>query len=221
MKQTLSFLKELKDNNNKPWFTAHKDEFEAAKAEMKELSQALVGMMLKHDNVDPKPKIFRIYRDVRFSKDKTPYKKNMSGSMTRSTAALRGGYYFHVEPGGSFLGGGFWGPNAKDLLHIRQQIEMDADPLREVINSDAFKNYFGSLEGEQLKTAPKGFDKEDPNIDLLRYKSFIVSKKFTDKEVLSKDFAEKLNDGFKNMRPFFDVMTDYLTTNLNGESLIE
>lgn len=220
MKKTLSFLNELKENNNKPWFTAHKEDFEAAKAEMKELAKDLMGMMLTHDNVDTKPKLFRIYRDVRFSKDKTPYKKSMSGSMTRNTAALRGGYYFHVEPGGSFLGGGFWAPSTKDLLHLRQQIQLDPQPLRAVIAAPEFKSYFGEMGGEQLKTSPKGFDKEDPNIDLLRYKAFIVSKKFTDEEVLQKDFAEKLNQGFANMRPFFDVMSEFLTTNLNGESLI-
>jgi len=220
MKNTLSFLKEIKENNNKPWFTAHKAEFETAKAEMNDLAKELVSKMLLHDNIDPKPKLFRIYRDVRFSKDKTPYKSNMSASMKRNTAALRGGYYFHVEPGGSFLAGGFWQPNPKDLLHIRQQIQQDAEPLREVLQSKDFVDYFGQLEGEQVKTAPKGFDKADPNIDLLRHKGFIVTKYFTDKEVTSKDFADQLNTGFSKMRPMFDVMSEYLTTNLNGELLI-
>jgi len=220
MKHTLNFLKELGKNNNKPWFTEHKQDFEKAKGEVGKLSQDLVAHMLKHDNIDPKPKLFRIYRDVRFSKDKTPYKKSLSGSMKRNTPALRGGYYFHIEPGNSFLAGGFWGPEPKDLLHIRQQIQLDAEPLRKVINSKAFKDYFGELEGESLKTAPKGFEKDDPNIDLIRMKGLIVTKYFNDKEVASGNFVEQLNEGFKNMRPFFDVMSEYLTTNLNGESLL-
>ena len=110
MKEVLSFLKEIKENNNRPWLEENKAQFENAKALMKVFSQELSGYMTKHDNVDPKPKLFRIYRDVRFSKDKTPFKSSMSGSFSRLTPALRGGYYFHIEPGNSFLGGGFWQP---------------------------------------------------------------------------------------------------------------
>lgn len=220
MKEVIGFLKEIRANNNREWLEANKKQFETAKNQMKGFAQELSGLMTAHDNVDPKPKLFRIYRDVRFSKDKTPFKTSMSGSFTRLTPALRGGYYFHVEPGASFLGGGFWQPEKDDLMLIRQQIQQDAEPLREVINSKQFKAYFGELGGEQLKTKPKGFEADDPNIDLLRYKSFIVSKSFTDKEVLAPDFCENVNEGFRNMRPFFNVMSEYLTTNLNGELIV-
>ncbi|MGB0429910.1 MAG: DUF2461 domain-containing protein [Bacteroidia bacterium] len=220
MKNVFDFLNKLNANNNREWFTQHKTDFDAVKKEFKSFSDNLAELMLKHDNVDPKPHIYRIYRDVRFSKDKTPYKTHLAGSLKRLTPMLRGGYYYHIQPGGSFLGGGFWQPSKDDLQLIRAQIQQDSEPLRQVINSNVFKSYFEKLDGDKLKTAPKGFDKEDPNIDLLRHKSFIVSKTFTDDEVLANDFYEKLNEGFKNMRPFFNVMSDYLTTNLNGESLL-
>lgn len=118
------------------------------------------------------------------------------------------------------IGGGFYQPNSDDLLHIRKQIELDATPLRKVIQSKKFKDYFGELLGEQVKTAPRGFEKNDPNIDLLRHKSFYIMHPFTDKEVLSADFSQKVAEGYKNVLPFFDAMTSYLTTNLNGESLL-
>ena len=220
MKNVFAFLKKLEKNNNREWLNDNKDSFELAKTEFAKFSNQLAALMTEHDTVDPKPHIFRIYRDVRFSKDKTPFKTHMAGSFKRLTPALRGGYYYHIEPGASFLGGGFLQPNKEDLQLIREQIQQDAAPLREVINSNAFKSYFETLDGDQLKSAPKGFDKEDPNVDLLRHKSFIVSKKFSDEEVLSPDFHEKINEGFKNMRPFFDVMSEYLTTNLNGESIV-
>ncbi|MEZ4687134.1 MAG: DUF2461 domain-containing protein [Bacteroidia bacterium] len=124
--------------------------------------------------------------------------------------------YFHIAPDENFIGGGFWGPSKEDLQHIRKQLEADASPLRKVINSKAFQDYFGELHGEQLKTAPKGFEKEDPNVDLLRYKQFLVSRKFSEEEAMSPGYAGKVADGFKRMLPFFDVMTDYLTTDLNG-----
>ena len=119
------------------------------------------------------------------------------------------------------IAGGFWGPNKDDLLHIRKQISQDPVPLREVINSQKFKNTFGAIEGEQLKTSPKSFDKEDPSIDLLRYKQFILRRDFSETQVLSPDFAKTVSDGFHQMRPFFDYMTDILTTDLNGMSLVE
>ncbi|MBI1184015.1 TIGR02453 family protein [bacterium] len=220
MKEVLNFLSALKENNNKEWFAAHKKTYEKAKKQVDAFATELGQLMLKHDNIDPKAKIFRIYRDVRFSTDKTPYKTNFAGSYTRLSPALRGGYYFHISPEESFVGGGFWQPEKDDLQLIREQIQQDAQPLRQAINNSKFQAYFGELGGEQLKTSPKGFDKEDPAIDLLRYKSFVVMHKFEPDEVAAPDFAHAVNEGFMLMRPFFDVMSDYLTTNLNGESLI-
>ncbi|MGB0887140.1 MAG: DUF2461 domain-containing protein, partial [Vicingaceae bacterium] len=141
------------------------------------------------------------------------------GGLKRATKQLRGGYYFHIEEGNTMVGGGFWAPNKDDLLRFREDIAMDATPLRKIINSKSFKDTFGTLDGEQLKTCPKGFDKEHPDVDLLRYKQYIISKKFTDEEALSPDFAKQVSDTFKKMRPFFDYMSESVTTDVNGESI--
>jgi len=193
----------------------------AANEHFKALAEEINAGMQKQDNIE-KMKLFRIYRDVRFSKNKAPYKNNFSGGFSRATKALRGGYYFHLEPGGnSMVGGGFWSPEASDLKRIREEIAADAAPLRKIINSASFKKHFGTLEGQQLKTAPKGYPKDHPDIDLLRYKSFVVSHHFTDKEVCSPGFVKEVLKYFKATRPFFDYMSEVLTTDSNGVSLLE
>ncbi len=219
--EVFSFLKKLEENNNREWFTEHKNEFKNLASKMTLFFNELSEKVKTHDELE-KVKIFRIYRDVRFSKDKTPYKTNFSSSFSRAGARLRGGYYIHVQPGNeSFLAAGFWQPNKEDLFRIRKELELDASDFRSVITSKKFKNTWGDLVGEELKTAPKGFDKEHKNIDLLRKKQFIFIKKFTDKEVLQQDFMEKSNMAFSEIRPYFDLMSDILTTNLNGESLLD
>ena len=133
---------------------------------------------------------------------------------------MRGGYYFHLEPGKTYIAGGFFGPNAQDLLHIRKQVAQDPESLRAVLDSKSFKSYFGTLIGDQVKTAPKGFSKEDPSIDLLRFKQFIVKRHFSDQEVLAPGFHKSMSAGFQKMRPFLDCMSEILTTDLNGISLL-
>lgn len=217
------FLTELKNNNDRSWFNDHKDRYEKAHKSMIHFAEALLAEMQTHDNISTisgKKSLYRIYRDVRFSKNKMPYKSSWSGSFKRATASLRGGYYYHLEPGNSFLAGGFFNPNPADLKHIRNQITQDDGSLREVLASEPLKSYFGGLGGNQVKTAPKGFTKDDPAIDLLRYKQFVMTHHFSDREVLSKDFHLKLSDGFRKLRPFFDLMSDYLTTDLNGASTV-
>ena len=115
--------------------------------------------------------------------------------------------------------GGFFGPNKEDLLHIRRHIAQDADPLRDIINSNHFKEFFGTLNGSQLKTAPRGFDKDHPEIDLLRYKQLILRHDFTREEVSNSDFPKIASSAFLQMRPFLDYMSEILTTDLNGQSL--
>jgi len=215
-KNTIKFLKDLQKNNNRDWFQTNKPKFETAKGDFKDFFAAIRKELEKHDEIEDQ-KIYRIYRDVRFSKDKTPYKNSMSGYFTRATKWKRGGYYFHLESGNSFVGGGFWQPNKEDLFRIRKEIETDAKPFRKVFNSASFKNTFGTVDGEQLKSAPRGFDKEHPAVDLLRYKSFICSHKFTDKEILDAKAAKNIAGTFKKLLPFFDLFSDVLTTNLNGE----
>jgi uncharacterized protein (TIGR02453 family) len=224
-KTTIQFLKDLEKNNTREWFNANKERFLREEDKMREFAEALHAEMRKYDLIDPmsgKQILFRIYRDTRFSKDKTPYKNNRSGGFKRSTARLRGGYYFHIQPGNqSFLGGGFWAPNKEDLKRIREEIAFDDKPLRKILSGKRFKDTFGTLQGDQVITAPKGFPRDHPAIDLLRYKQFIVTRKFTDKEVLSDTFLNEANQTFKAMRPFFDYMSEVLTTDSNGRSLID
>ena len=222
-KTTLNFLSNLKSNNDREWFKENKSTYELSNNEVIAFADDLIERMNKFDKIETpngKKSLYRIYRDVRFSQNKDPYKTNRSGSFAREGAERRGGYYFSIEPGNSMIGGGFYMPNKDDLNLIRKQIELDASPLRDAINSKQFINYYGTLLGEKLKTAPRGFAKDDPNLDLLQHKSFYVMHRFTDKEVLSSEFEEKVADGFKKLNPFFDTMTSYLTTNLDGESIL-
>lgn len=183
---------------------------------MKEIEQNLQI----HDKIE-KAKMFRIYRDVRFSKNKTPYKTHFGLAFHREKPALRGGYYLHLEPENSFLGVGFWAPEKEDLQRIRKELEIDAEEYRQIMVNKAFKKHWGSLSGEEVKTAPKGFSKEHPNIDLIKKKQHVFIKNFSDQEVLSSDFIGVIDTHFQNIRPFFDYMSHVLTTDLNGVSLLE
>ncbi|OIQ23879.1 DUF2461 domain-containing protein [Lacinutrix sp. MedPE-SW] len=220
-KNVLEFLKKLEENNNREWFNEHKPKFKKLETEVKAFFAAINQKLNVHDETD-KVKVFRIYRDVRFSKNKTPYKTHFGGSFHRVKPRLRGGYYFQIQPNNqSFLATGFWNPSKEDLLRIRKEFEMDDEEIRTIINQETFKSVWGNLEGEELKTAPKGFDKEHQAIDLIRKKQFIFTKKITDKELVSKDLLTIIDESFKTIRPYFDYMSDVLTTNLNGESLID
>ncbi|TYP98919.1 uncharacterized protein (TIGR02453 family) [Tenacibaculum adriaticum] len=220
-KATLQYLKDLKENNNRDWFAETKPNFLKAQTNAKEFYAAIRKTLEKHDTID-KFKLFRIYRDVRFSKDKTPYQPHFAGSFSRLGKELRGGYYLRIRPGESFLAGGFWEPNKEDLLRIRKEIEMDDAKIREILKNKNYVHYFGGkFEGAELKSAPRGFDKTHPAVDLLRKKGFIAVRNFTDKEVLAPDFLSEIDKSYKALRPFFDLMSDILTTNLNGESLLD
>ncbi len=213
------FLKDVANNNNREWFAEHKPRYQASYDQVKRFFGAMEEHMNSHDSI-AKTKVYRIYRDVRFSKDKTPYKTSFSGGFSRDTDRLRGGYYVHIEPGNSMLGGGFWGPNSEDLKLIRSHIAADDTTLRKILKNKKFKEIWGDLQGQQLKTAPKSYPKDHPAIDLLRFKQFIVSKHLSDKEVVHADFAKHASDYFKLLRPYFDYMSDILTHDLNGVSLL-
>lgn len=219
-----SFLNDLKKNNNREWFSEHKHRYIEAHEQMISFAEALLEEMKQHDQLATstgKKSLMRIYRDVRFSKDKSPYKPRFAGSFSRIKPQLRGGYFFGIEPGNTMIGGGFYGPQPDDLKLIRNHIVQDDTDLREVLNSAEFKETFGELRGEQLKTAPKGFDPDHPAIDLLRYKSLYAFRPFTDEEVVAPNFLQEVVKTFLTIRPFFDVMTEYLTTDLNGISLLD
>ena len=219
-KKAFQFLKDLKKNNNRDWFTERKDIFKEHQNHAKEFYAAIRENLESHDEID-KFKLFRIYRDVRFSKDKTPYQPHFAGSFSRTGAHLRGGYYLRIRPGESFVAGGFWEPNKEDLLRIRKEIELDATEFRDILKDKNYIKYFGNkFEGNELKSAPRGFDKEHPDVDLLRKKGYIAVRNFTDEEVLTPNFLNEIDNSYKALRPFFNLFSDVLTTNLNGESLI-
>jgi len=219
-RSAFEFLNMLQKNNNREWFNEHKDIYLGETGKIEAFADALLQALSKHDEIETlsgKKALHRIYRDTRFSKDKTPYKTNWSGNFTRATKYRRGGYYFHIEPGNSIIAGGFWAPNNDDLKRVRDDIAFDPAPLQKILKSKTFVHTFGELKGEQLKTAPKGFDKQHEAVDLLRFKQYLLIRRFSDKEVLSPDFLEQANQTYKNMRPFFDYMSEALTTDGNGE----
>jgi uncharacterized protein (TIGR02453 family) len=220
MKKGFEFLNQLNNNNNREWFALHKPAYDSIVQENKIFFNQVYAELQQYDSLNA-IHIFRIYKDVRFSKDKSPYKTNFGAGFSRVKPRLRGGYYVHIEPGNSFVGGGFWSPNAADLLRIRKEFEMDTTAIEKITSDKTFLQYFGELKGEEgVKTAPKGFDKDHPAIDLIRKKQYVVMRTFTDKEVVSRNFQKDIIATFLAMRPFFDYMSEVLTTDLNGESYL-
>jgi uncharacterized protein (TIGR02453 family) len=216
------FVNLLKLNNNKEWFIQNKEAYLKELAQVEAFAGAMLQNLNTHDIIETlsgKRSLHRIYRDVRFSKDKTPFKTNWTGGFRRASKYRRGGYYYHFEPGNNFLLGGFWGPSADDLKLIRNDIAFDHIPLSNILNSPSFLTNFGTLQGEALKTTPKGFDADHEAIGLLRYKQYLIIRRFSDEEVLSPNFLEQANQTFQAMRPFFDYMSDVLSTDINGLSI--
>lgn len=221
---SLKFLKKLTENNNRDWFNEHKPLYVEEHEKMISFADSVLEELQQYDQIETvsgKKSLHRIYRDVRFSKNKDPYKNNWSGSFKRATNLRRGGFYFHIEPGNSFAAGGFWGPNKEDLLRLRKGIESEEREFRKILGSKEFKKVFGELLGDQLKTAPKGFEKESPAVDLLRYKQYFVKHDFTDDEIQTEGFHKKVVDVFVKMQPLFDLMSYILTTDENGVPLYE
>jgi uncharacterized protein (TIGR02453 family) len=220
---TFVFLKNLSKNNTRDWFNKHKDEYLQAQLNVERLVDSLIGKMNIHDQIETtsgKKSLYRIYNDVRFSKDKSPYSPRFAGSLRRVKPMLRGGYYYWIKPGGSHIGCGFTYPNADDLKRIRLDIERNYKDWNKLLKSKSIQLNFGAMQGEQVKTAPKGFSKEHPAIDLLRYKQFWFEHHFTDVQVLAPDFLSQVDKKFKAIRPFFNYMSEVLTTNLDGESIV-
>ncbi len=222
-KTTLNFLSALIKNNNRDWFQANKAQYEAGRENVAEFAQALMDRMESSDVIataSGKKSMFRIYRDVRFSKNKDPYKTAFSGRFTRDGLLRRGGYYYHLSPGDFVIGGGFYGIEKDDLKRIREEVAVDPAPYRAMVTDETFQRLFGDMRGEQLKTAPKGYPKDHPAIDILRYKQFYAFKDFTEKQVLSEQFLDDAHEVLLGLRPFFDYFTDVLTTDANGELIV-
>ena len=206
-KDSLDFLKDLSQNNNRDWFNAHKERYLKAQANIAAFADALIAEMNKHDHIETvsgRKSLFRIYKDVRFSKEKTPYNGHWSGAFKRATKKLRGGYYFRIEPGNSRVVGGFFGPLPDDMKRIRQDIDANYEDWRNMLAGKTLTDTFGKLRGEKVSSAPRGYGKDHPAIDLLRHKQFILRREFTDEEVCAPDFLYKVNEAFIKMRPFLN-----------------
>ncbi len=213
-KQTLGFLKDLKENNTKEWFTANKKHYEEAKVNFETFVDQLIKGISAFDpeigHHTAKSTVFRIYRDVRFSKDKSPYKTHMGAHITaarkRSDIHTRSGYYFHIGPGESMLAGGAYLPEGEWLRGIRQEIDYNGAGLLSVISNDPFKKYFGELEGESLQRPPKGYEESHPQIELLKKKSFLASHHVRDSDVTSSGFLDHCLEVYKALKPLGDFL---------------
>ena len=216
--EIFNFFINLKKNNNRDWFLLNKNLFIINRDQLKILGEILKERLNRFDNID-KFKLFRIYRDVRFSKNKTPYKTHFGLSWHRLKPKLRGGYYLHIEDKKSFLACGFWAPNPKDLKRIRHEISYDSVELRSILKEKSFHSLWGQLKGDEVKTSPRGFHVNHPDIDLIRKKQYIFTINFSNKEVCSKNFIDVIENALFKVRPFVDYMSEVLTTNENGEPL--
>lgn len=215
MKNIFTFLKNIKSNNNKDWFDKNKEHYLEAKVEYEVFIDGIIKGLGKFDkkiSTDMKGKdcVFRIYKDVRFSKDKTPYKTNFGASINPGgKKSLVAGYYLHIEPGASFLAGGVYMPQPEMLAAIRQEIDYNPEPFLKILESATFKKYLKGLdEDDKLKTAPKGFEKDHPHIDILKNKHFIVSHHISDKELSTPKAQDAIISGFKAMHPFLEYLRE-------------
>lgn len=220
---TLHFLSNLKQNNNREWFALHKEEYLKAQQNMIEIADEVIVEMNKHDvleNESGKKCLYRIYSDIRFSKDKSPYNPRFSFRLKRATSSRRGGYYVHIEPENSFVACGFFAPNPEDLKRIREDIDYNYEEWFAILNEPNLVKHYGEMAGMKLATAPKGFPKDHPAINLIRHKQFIFQSSITDKELQSPQIVLIINEKLKAIRPFFDYMSEMLTSNANGEPII-
>lgn len=214
-KDTLNFLSELKENNHKEWFDANRKRYEAVKKDIKENVQELINGIAEFEPavaaIKPKDCVFRINRDIRFSNDKSPYKTNLGAYISRGgKKSPHAGYYFHIEPGNCFLAGGMYTPESGVLSAVRQEIDYNTAEFKSIIQSKEFKKLFGEIHGEQLKTAPKGYSKDHPEIELLRYKSYLMVHNISDTEVTKPGFTDKAVSVFKAMQPMNEFLNRVL-----------
>ena len=211
-KDTLEFLKELKKNNNRQWFTRNKDFYLESLEDFRQLVERIMVGIAKFDEsvleLDPKKCLFRIYRDTRFAKDKSPYKTNFGARINMGgKKSHKAGYYIHVEPGECFLGGGLYHPSSERLAQVRQKISRDGAQFKKIINAKSFKENF-ELWGDQLKTCPKGFDKDDPMVEYLRYKDLVLLHGVPDKGVIARGFDTYSAKIFRKMVPFNSFLNE-------------
>ena len=214
---TLKFLKDLKKNNDKPWFDKNRNRYETAKTDFYLLVEKLIPAIAKFDapigQLAVKECVFRINRDVRFSKNKNPYKTNMACYFNQSGKnGLGAGYYLHIEPGNNMVAGGIWMPEPSVLAGIRQEIDYNLKDWKKIIEQKHFKNNFtnGVTSNDTLVRPPKGYDENNPAIEFLKMKSFVVTKPFVDADLEKNNFVQEVAATFKNMKPFIDFLNTAL-----------
>lgn len=215
-KSTFTFLTNLKKNNNREWFAEHKHEYEAAKENVVELVAEVLKCLSKNEpaykEINPSKLIMRIYRDVRFSKNKDPYKLNFGIPISTKAKGVDGpGFYLHIQPNESFIGGGYWMPDADKLKMIRQEIDYNGEALKKILNSKSFTKYYEGLsEEDKLKTAPKDYLKDHQDIELLKLKSFTAFHSISDTELQDKSVAKKIANAIEAMQPLINWLDEAL-----------
>lgn len=215
---TFKFLSELAISNNRDWFLLNKSSYENARLNILDFTEQVLSGISKFDpeipsSMLPKDCVNRIYRDIRFSKDKTPYKNNFGIGFSPNGKKFNGpGYYLHIHPQDSFIGGGCWLPEADLLKAIRQEIDYNGSDFREIINNPSFVKYFGELDPEyKLKTCPKGYELDNPELEFLKLKSFTFSHKLSQKELSSPNAAEQVIEGFAKLYPFIGFLRNAIS----------
>jgi len=209
--KTFEFLKKLAKNNNREWFNENKNLYTESQENIIIFLEDLIKEMADFDEelakIDAKKSLFRIYRDTRFSKDKSPYKTNFGASLGMGRGSQKGGYYLHIEPGKSFLAGGIYMPESSVLKQVRKEISLYGDDFLSIINNKDFKKHFPELnQDDKLVKVPQGFEKEDPMAEYLKLKNFIVIYHLKDEEVLDKNVIKNLTRIFKLMKPLNDFL---------------
>jgi uncharacterized protein (TIGR02453 family) len=215
-KSTLEFLNGLKHNNNREWFLKNQSAYKDAKSNYESFVQDVINGLTPFDPIlkglEVKNCVYRINRDIRFSNDKTLYKSHMGAFIVRGgkkNGDKFAGYYFHIEPGNSLLAGGAYLPPSPWLNAIREDISDEPEKFLKIISEKNFIKYFGQIEGEKLKSAPKGYKSDHPLIEHLKFKSFLVTNDVTDKEVLEPGFLNHVINVFKAMKPLNDFLSNY------------
>ena len=211
---TLKFLKDLAKNNDRAWFEGHRTQYERAKEDFEDFVQAVLNRHGKKDEdlkeLTAKKCTFRINRDIRFSKDKSPYKTNMGASMNRGgKKSIFSGYYFHCEPGKSFVGGGLWMPMPPEMKRVRQEIDYCYDEFRQIVSAKKFRSVYKELytgEDVKLTKVPQGFEKDNPAAEYLKLKSWLAMKELTDEEMTSKDLLKKTAEAFETLQPMIKFL---------------
>ena len=208
---TLQFLRTLEENNNRDWFNENKTTYQEAQQDVIYFVEKLIEEMVVFDEeigkTDAKKSLFRIYRDTRFSKDKSPYKTNFGASLGMGKGNQKAGYYLHIEPGKSFLAGGIYMPESSVLKEIRKEISAFGEEFLTIVEKDEFRNYFRGLSVEdKLKKVPQGFEKDDKMAEFLKLKHYIVTHPVSDEQLLNENAAKEFAKIYKAMKPLNDFL---------------